>query len=312
MTGPRPRRVLVLLHAHDLEAEQRPYRLWSLAERWRADGVEVVVQHGVESFVEADVAIHHVCLTVTPSEYVQHLLRYPLAVNGRLLDTSKRRTSKNLLGPASPWTGPVIVTTDLDCGGLVEERLLRTRTQRALQRLRMATTLHPWRHRRTLHAKDCLVLPALAAVTRDMWANRELVVERFVPERDGERCVLRTHTFFGPRSMSRRAVGPVPVGRARLVEQVEEIAPHPEVQAFVRALCMDRGQVDYVEHEGRAVVLDVNRTDTIDATMSQEGRAALAERLAPGLYDLWAAHLAARATAGGGAGGSGGARAPAR
>lgn len=297
MSVPRPRRVLVLLHARDLEAERRAYQLWLLAGRWRADGVEVVLQHGVERFVEADVAIHHVDLTVTPSEYAAHLLRYPLAINGRLLDISKRRISKNMLGQGSDWAGPVILKTDLNCGGEMEWRLQATRWDRRLQRLRMATTLRPWRYRRRMSAGQYLVLPSLASVTRDMWLNRDLVVERFLPERDGSRYVLRTHTFLGPRTMSRRSVGPVPVLKARLVEHVEEIPDHPDVLAFARAIGMDRGKIDYVEHEGRAVVLDVARTNSIGATMSPERRAALAERLAPGLYDLWAAHLAARASA---------------
>lgn len=293
----RPRRVLVLLHARDLRAEQQPYQLWLLAERWRADGVEVVVQHGVERFVEADVAIHHVDLTVTPSEYAAHLLRYPLAINGRLLDISKRRISKHLLGKASDWAGPVIVKTNLNCGGVMEWRLQATRWERRLQRLRMATTLRPWRYRRTLSSDQYLVLPSLAQVTADMWLNRDLVVERFLPERDGSRYVLRTHTFLGPRTISRRSLGPVPVLKADLVEHVEEVPDHPDVRAFAQALGMDRGKVDYVEHEGRAVVLDVARTNTIGASMSPQRRAALAERLAPGLYDLWAAHVAARAAA---------------
>ncbi|MFM8980304.1 MAG: hypothetical protein ACKOSS_07575 [Planctomycetia bacterium] len=297
MNLPRPRRVLVLLHESDRKAEQRAYQLWLLAERWRADGVDVVLQHGVGRFVEADVAIHHVDLTVTPSEYVAHLLRYPLAINGRLLDISKRRISKNLLGKASDWAGPVIVKTDLNCGGEMEWRLQATRWQRRLQRLRMATTLRPWRYRRRMSAEQYLVLPSLAEVTPDMWLNRDLVVERFLPERDGTRYVLRTHTFFGPRTISRRSLGPVPVLKAGLVEHVEEVPDHPDVLAFARALHMERGKVDYVEHEGRAVVLDVARTNTIGAGMSPERRAALAERLAPGLYDLWAAHLARSAAA---------------
>ena len=112
MSSQLPRRILILLHARDRGAERRSYQIWGLAEIWRSWGIEVVVQRGVDRFVDADMVVNHVDLTVVPQPYVLHMARYAVAINGRCSDISKRLVSRDLLRPGDGWDGPVIVKTD--------------------------------------------------------------------------------------------------------------------------------------------------------------------------------------------------------
>jgi len=292
MSVPRPRRVLVLLHARDREATARPLLAWRLAECWRADGVEVVLQHGPQEAREAEVALNHVDLTITPSDYAACLLRHALALDAAVLDTSKRRLRKDLLGREDSWAGPVIVASDLDAGGEPEQRLLGQGMGACRAALWGRLPGGRWREGRPLPARERSVLPGLHAVPRAVWARRGLVVQRFVPEREGAHYALRTHAVLGPRMLTRRVLGTHPVVQAAEQGWGEEVAAHPDVLAFTRALRLDHGEVDYVEHEGRAVVLDVSRTFPAASGLPPDRQREVAARLAPGLYDLWAAHLA--------------------
>jgi hypothetical protein len=286
MSSELPRRVLVLLHARDRGALRRPYQVWGLAEIWRSWGVRVDVQRGVGRFEEADVAINHVDLTVVPEEYVAHLARYPVAVNGRATDISKRRVSANLLRRDEAWDGPVIVKTDRNCGGERERELLRGPAGRLLDDLRALGARGRWRSRRTLATDDYPVLGSVADVPDGAWENPALVVERFLPEREGDLYVLHNYVFFGDRAIGRRLLAPHPVVKAGRVVHREEEAPHPDAVAFARRFGLDRGKVDYVVRGGRAVVLDVARTNTLAPSMTPQRRRETCERLAPGLRGL--------------------------
>lgn len=63
--------------------------------------------------------------------------------------------------------------------------------------------------------------------------------------------------------------------------QVEEGSTPPEVYSFRQRLGIDYGKIDYVPRNGKAVVFDLNRTPTIEA--SELGRKA-ARHLAQGIW----------------------------
>jgi hypothetical protein len=287
MASELPRRVLILLHARDHAAERHAYQIWGLAGIWRSWGIEVVVQRGIERFVEADVIVNHVDLTVVPEPYVRHMARYPVAINGRCTDISKRFVSRELLREGDPWDGPVIVKTDRNCGGEPERLILRSRAGRLLDDLRLRSSRHPWRVRRWLPTRDYPVLPSVSAVPEDVWHNPHLVVERFLPEREGELYVLRTLAMLGDRWWSRRRTSASPIVKSDNTVHVEEVEPHAGVFAQARRLNLDRGRIDYVVHGGRPVVLDVNRTNTMGRSMTPERVRATCELLAPGLRCFW-------------------------
>lgn len=278
---------MILLHERDRNAERLAYQIWGLADVWRSWGIEIIVQHGVDRFVEADVVVNHVDLTVVPEPYVRHMARYAVAINGRCTDISKRLVSRQLVGADDRWDGPVIVKTDRNYGGELEQLILRSRAERVWDELRVRLSRHPWRIRRTLSTHDYAVVRSLSAVPVDVWRNPHLVVERFLPERDGDLYVLRTLALFGDRWISRRRTSVSPIIKSENAVRIEDVEPHPEAFAEARRLSLDRGRVDYVVHNGRAVVLDVNRTNTMGPAMTPDRVRETFQRLAPGLRFFW-------------------------
>lgn len=287
MSSELPRRILILLHARDRWAERRAYQIWGIADIWRSWGIEVVVQRGVDRFVDADIVVNHVDLTVVPQPYVRQMARYEVAINGRCTDISKRLVSRHLVRPGDGWDGSVIVKTDRNFGGELERLVLRSRAGRVWDEVRVRLSRRPWRIRRFLPTHAYAVLGSVSAVPEDVWRNPYLVVERFLPEREGDFYVLRTLTLFGDRWVSRRTASASPVVKSGNAIRVEDVEPHPDVFAAARRLGLDRGKVDYVLHGGRAVVLDANRTNTMGRTMTPQRAREIFQRLAPGLRSFW-------------------------
>ncbi|MGE5276506.1 MAG: hypothetical protein ACM3SU_05895 [Acidobacteriota bacterium] len=287
MSSHLPRRIVILVHARDRWAERRPYQIWGIADVWRSWGIEVVVQHGTDRFVDADLVVNHLDLTVVPEPYVRHMARYAAGINRRCVDCSKRVVSTNLLSEGEKWDGPVIVKTNLNYGGALERQVLRGRLAQTWEDLRLRLSRRPWRIRRQLSTFDYPVLESVAQVPEDVWLNPHLVVERFLPEREGDLYVLRKLTLFGDRWTSRRSFSSSPIVKAGTAIRNEDVEPHPDVFEAARRLGLDRGKVDYVLHDGKAVVLDVNRTNTMGRSMAPERIREAAERLAPGLRSFW-------------------------
>jgi hypothetical protein len=215
------------------------------------------------------------------------MARYAVAINGRCTDISKRLVSRLLVDAGDRWDGPVIVKTDRNYGGELERLILRSRAARAWDDLRVRFSRHPWRVRQCLSTRDYAVIRSVSAVPEDVWQNPYLVVERFLPERDGDLYVLRTLALFGDRWISRRRVSASPVIKSDNAVRFEDVEPHPEAFAEARRLGLDRGRVDYVVHGDRAFVLDVNRTNTMGPSMTRERARETFERLAPGLRFFW-------------------------
>jgi hypothetical protein len=212
---------------------------------------------------------------------------FPLAINGRFLDISKRRVSTNLVTPGDGWTGPVIVKTDRNHGG---------RPERRLGWGRLALLLSPdawwprgrWATRAMLVPTDYPIFDSVDDVPAGVWQNPLLVVERFLPERDNGLYVVRSIALFGDRWVNRRRLSKSPIVKAGHIVRAEEVEPHPDVFEAARRLGLDRGKIDYVVRDQRAVVLDINRTNTMGA-YSPARRAAICERLAEGLRHFWPA-----------------------
>jgi hypothetical protein len=285
MTSPLPRRVVVLIHAGDRGATRVPYQIWSLAEVWRSWGIDVGTVRGISRDADADVVVNHVDLTVVPDDYAAYMARFPVSINGRCLDISKRLVSANLVTRGDAWDGPVIVKTDRNFGGRPERRLRWGRLGLAFH-LDTWIPRGGWRLRSALVPDRYPIFPSIEDVPSGVWDNASLVVERFRPERDGDLFVVRSLTLFGDRWVNRRRLSTSPIVKAAHVVRAEEVDPHPDVFAAARRLGLDRGKIDYVILDGHAVVFDVNRTNTMAAfTPGQRRETSL--RLAEGLHSYW-------------------------
>jgi hypothetical protein len=200
--------ILILLHQNDKTFDSVSYLIKFLMKEWQAMGCTVDVVRGTRQQRRADLVIPHVNLTITPQEYLDGLRAYPNVVNRHVADISKSRISTHLVRRNDPYTGPVIVKTDRNYGGIPERRLVppsrfrpsrwawfaRRLIGRVLGRdLRRVS----WRYLESMPPDAYPVFPSVHDVPNGVFENTNLVVEKFVPEvADGLYC-LRYYFFFG-------------------------------------------------------------------------------------------------------------------
>ena len=239
-----------------------------------ARGHHVDVVCGLERLPPADTAILHVDLSVVPDDYARAARRYPRVMNGQALDIRKRAVSRNLVARGDGWRGPVIVKTDLNYRGLPEQEL----------------------HKRALKANgkaakppkpiDYKIYESPERVPHSVWSRPELVVERFLPERDDSGFAVRTWLFLGDRERCRRFTSDKPLVKGA---NIKFVGSEPsEVPDFVRAerdrLKIDYGKFDFVLHNGEPVLFDANKTPGVPPPSPMNAQ--LYEYLADGL-DQW-------------------------
>lgn len=243
-----PPRVAILVHRHQ-GFQEESYFLGRMAEFWRAWGVEVLVLRDPREHVPADLAILHVDLTVIPSEYLAWVHRFPRCLNRYTSDISKRAVSRQLVRTGDGWAGPVIVKSNLNCGGGKEHELALK--MKVPSEVRLVSGEYP-------------ILESAAQVAPWVWQDSSLVVERFLPERCGEEFCLRTWVFFGDKFTHSICYSDNPVIKSANVLRREPLGEVPETLAAVREeLGFDYGKFDYALVDGGVVLYDANRTPTV-------------------------------------------------
>jgi hypothetical protein len=267
----RARTVDILTHPTD-GFDDRRYLVKLLIPRWEAQGLRVRVLATADRTDAADLALLHVDLTVVPDEYRRALERYPRVLNGRVLDIRKRTFSAQVVErDGGPDPGPVIVKTDLNCGGWREfcrpvqasrlGALLRRlgREEAVCLQLQRLEARRSWKRVRLVYGGYRLYR-CRGDVPPGVWQNPNLVVERFVAERAGPDYCCRHWLFFGDREVHRRTRSGDPM--VKLSGPPEPLAdPIPEELRTIRArLGFDYGKFDYGLVDGRVVLYDVNRT----------------------------------------------------
>lgn len=233
------------------------FLLSRLGAVWRDEGRQVTV--APLERLEAGLGLLHIDSTKVDPKLVPSVAATARLLNRRVLDISKRGFSRLLLDAASPWDGPVILKTNANFHGLPEAS---ANPPWWLERLRRQL---PWRLSRQLPANDYPVLPHRDRVPAWVWRRQDLVVERFIPERAGGNYVLRMYLFFGDRGVVYRMEADRPVIKAKGIVSFESTydEPPPEIAEARQALGFDFGKFDYVLHEGRPVLLDINKTPAV-------------------------------------------------
>lgn len=252
-------RILILVHSAQ-PFDGSGYYLHGIAGVWREQGHRVDVVADLTREHPADVAIAHVDLTVVPDVFLDYLKRYPVTLNARVRDISKRSISAHLVRRGDGYRGPVIVKADRNCGGGPERRLGERAWpwQRRLNKLRARL---PWSLRATFSGADYRVFDDVRDVPLPARFNPNLVTERFLPERDGDFYCLRTWTFLGSAWTHSLSWSREPVVKARTVVRREDLGDVPEqLLRRRRELGFDYGKFDYVLRDGEPVLFDANRT----------------------------------------------------
>ena len=251
------RRITLLLDERDPYPDGRSHLVWFIAEAWRKQDIEVSVRKGLAGGPPGrGLLLPHLDRTIVPDAYRAFIDAAPNALNAGLNDISKRRFSRNLLTRGDTYAGPVIVKTDANCGGR-PEFAASSFARRVLARL---GNLGGLAHLRSLESDRYPVFDSIDRVPRGAWKNPRLVVEKYIPERDGPYYCIRVCFFLGSVEYNRRLYARTRVVKGGSVVKTERAEVPEALRRMRKRLGLDYGKLDYVVHDGRVHLLDVNRT----------------------------------------------------
>jgi hypothetical protein len=279
-------RIAILQHATAPDFWRSRYLLRPIAEVWAERGIQTTAVYGADDAkVDADLCIVHVDLTAVPDEYLALAQRCGVVLNGRVRDTSKSAIGEALrVSPGDGWQGPVIVKTDLNFGGQMEEWVeacergpaarLALRLRRRIP-ARLGGPLDPHAYPTYRSAEE---------VPARVWSDPRLVVHRFLPERRDDLFCLRCWIFFGDQELNVIAFSEHPIVKASSTVRRENLGPPPaELRSVREQLGFDYGKFDYGIVDGEVVLYDVNPAPTVSRHMAQAERRRIGALLAEGL-----------------------------
>lgn len=251
----------ILLRADQGITQVRDYAIDGMAALWQGWGIEVRYVFGPAHWrarpqAPADLLFVHVDLTVVPQAYLQLAGAYRRVLNGGIRDIRKSVVCDRLVREGDAYDGPVLVKSELNAAG-IPERKARTRLARKLARI--LQRLAPPRLA-IEDQQDYRVFPSIRSMPPAMLRDRRLVVQRFVPEMEHGLYHVRNYSFLGDRATCMRLSSREPVIHLGNTLGAEPVEPHPDIVAVRHRLAMDYGKLDYVMHDGEAILLDVNKT----------------------------------------------------
>jgi hypothetical protein len=262
-----------------------------IAQIWREQGQEVLDLYGTTEKVKADLLFLHVDLSLVPEEYRTFASCYPHVINGKVSDIRKSAYSSNRLLREDEWKGAVLVKTDDNFGGKPEKRLARERLRKnpllALMGLANRNLAYRLVGGKLPPFDKYPVFASRDLVPEAWWGENGLLIEKFLPERDGEFYVLRKYCFLGNRSRIFRTWGKDPVVSTKTEEGTELLQEEtpPELEELRRRMGLDYGKIDYGLVDGKCIVYDVNKTIGISQKFNPKVLE-FAEYLAKGL-EIW-------------------------
>ncbi|MEO1197057.1 MAG: hypothetical protein AAFX45_12900 [Pseudomonadota bacterium] len=226
---------------------------------WQAAGHHVDI--GQNYAADADVAFMHHDVSVIDQSALPKAPADARVVNGRALDIRKRGYSQLKLSPHSDWDGPVLIKTDLNSFGGPERVARQSRVADIMEWPRDQLARWNWKLARRLVPPTYPLLDHVRDVPDWVWHRPDLLVERFMPERDGPHYCLRGWMFLGTRGYSWRLISHDPMVKTGTMVGHEFFDDIPPELERARAACnIDFGKIDYVVHDNLAIVLDINKT----------------------------------------------------
>ncbi|MFT5290061.1 MAG: hypothetical protein ACI8QC_000555 [Planctomycetota bacterium] len=255
--------IVVIHHERQPRETEECFLISWMGKRWREWGFDVEHLYGISTRVEADLAIIHVDLSVVPDSYAEFAASYPQCVNLGLRDIRKSRISRNLVAAGEDYDGPVIVKTDLNHGGTPEVLLglspprTRSLTSKLKRRFGIKDPLN------ISSPADYLVYENASQVPLSVFAEPSLVVERFLPESKKGTYYHRRYLFCGDVERNEIWSGGDPINSSDHSQGLgHEVSVPEQLRELRKQYAADYGKLDYVLHDGRVEVFDVNRTPT--------------------------------------------------
>lgn len=283
-------RIAILLYENDEKRMLKSSLIYYMAKYWESDGHKVFYLYGTEEFIPADLIFVHVDLSVVPHSYLEFAQQYPIVINGNVKDVRKSVINRHILQLDDDWDGPVIVKSDLNCAGIPERKRDGLSGRFKGKVLKSAKNLNlNWLTPSIRTALDYRVFDHQKDVPKAYFFSPNLVIEKFIPEREGDYYVVHTMSFLGDRvvSMSLKSKNQIVKGdTAEIVEY--PIDPHPQILRLRRELKFDFGKFDYTVRDGEAILIDANKT--VGASPNLEASKALRESRnyrAEGLYSYF-------------------------
>lgn len=235
------KRILILLHENDSRRGFKAYALSKLTPYWKEAGYKVILQRGIKHFTPADLLFVHIDLSLIPDDYQEFIKQYPVTVNGRANDIRKRAISQNLVSRNDNYNGQVIVKSNYNYNGIPEAKRLKDKSYKE-------------------PLENYIIFDQMADVPDTYWEHPNVVVEKFIPEREGDAYILREYLFLGNDELWIHLKSTTPIAKASTVIEYRKIEPDPKIQHLRKQLGFDYGKFDYVLHDGTPILLDANKT----------------------------------------------------
>jgi hypothetical protein len=125
---------------------------------------------------------------------------------------------------------------------------------------RKLTGSTPWRYVSELKTSEYPVFSNLGDVPRGVFGNKNLVVEKFLPEIEGDGFAVRYYWFCGDREISFRLASAQTIIKVSNASRIEQVPVPPELRRMRQQMGFDYGKFDYVVQDGKVVLFDANRT----------------------------------------------------
>lgn len=248
---------VLIIHEYDrlsrwrlLSPSSQDYLICDVLSELRRRGHTVHVKAGADHEPDGDVAFLHVDCTVVPQTYIDLARRFPITLNDKVVDITKRQVSQALIDRESDWSGPVIVKSNYNAIAYRE----RAHNRKARRRGR------PPPHRDFEHLPPYVTYPSMQHVPESNWLDDDLVIEKFIPEIYDDGYGMRIWDFLGDAERCTRYVSPDMIIKSGSKMSYEPAPVPDELRGFRRQLGFDYGKWDFVMHEGRAVLVDANKT----------------------------------------------------
>lgn len=224
-----------------------PYIVIELSKR----GHQITITKDIRNAVpKGDVAILHVDATVVPDEYMGYARAFPLCVNGKVGNISKRLVSQAVVAKGEPWDGPVIVKSNYNCCGKSELFLNQVATE--------AGDAPPFPGFKAM--ENYTVYESIREVPGDIFDDPYLVVEKFMPEIDPEGYAVRSYIFCGNEERCARYLSKEKIIKGSNFIRKDPAPVPEELRELRKKLGFDYGKFEFVVHDGRPVVIDTNKT----------------------------------------------------
>lgn len=211
----------------------------------------------------APCAMLHVDLTEVPEKFAAVEQLYPRVINGKALSIARELYSQSIVERGDHYAGPVIAKSIYNHRGVPE--LSYERRSNLVARLRYQFHKLVNRHYKEQRCPHYQVFESLAAVPEAVWENREQMVERFLPGSLDFPITKQRYTFS-------REYGMITRSRYNSLLCDDHMLSHEEIEGEVptellqvrRDLHLDYGAIDFFMIDGRAYVVDANKTTTVN------------------------------------------------